>query len=34
VILAMAHFDALKPAALLLTDKCSFEELEEYRHSS
>jgi AI-2 transport protein TqsA len=34
VILAMAHFDALKPAALLLTDRSSFEELEEYRHSS
>ncbi|MXP40887.1 AI-2E family transporter [Altererythrobacter soli] len=34
VILAMAHFDALKPAALLLTDRSSFEELEEFRRSS
>jgi AI-2 transport protein TqsA len=33
VILAMAHFEALRPAALLLTDRSSFEELEEYRHS-
>jgi AI-2 transport protein TqsA len=33
IILAMAHFEALKPAALLLTDRSSFEELEEYRHS-
>ncbi|MBN2447720.1 MAG: AI-2E family transporter [Phycisphaerae bacterium] len=33
IILVMAHFEALKPAALLLTDKTSFEELEKYRHS-
>ena len=32
IILAMAHFEALKPAALLLTDRSSFEELEEFRH--
>jgi AI-2 transport protein TqsA len=32
-ILSMAHFEALKPAALLLTDRSSFEELEEFRHT-
>jgi AI-2 transport protein TqsA len=32
IILAMAHFEALRPAALLLTDRSSFEELEEFRH--
>jgi AI-2 transport protein TqsA len=32
-ILSMAHFEALKPAALLLTDRSSFDELEEFRHT-
>jgi len=31
IILVMAQFEALKPAALLLTDRSSFEELEEFR---
>lgn len=31
LIVALAHFEALKPAALLLTDRTSFDELEEYR---
>ena len=33
IILVMAQFEALKPAALLLTDRTSFEELEEFRRS-
>lgn len=33
IIFAMAQFEALKPAALLLTDRSSFEELEEFRHA-
>lgn len=32
-ILALAHFEALKPAALLLTDRSSFEGLEEFRQA-
>lgn len=32
IILVMAHFEALRPVALLLTDRTSFEELEEFRH--
>lgn len=32
-ILAMAHFEALKPVALLLTDRSSFAELEEFRQA-
>jgi AI-2 transport protein TqsA len=31
IILAMAHFEALRPVALLLTDRSSYEELEEFR---
>ena len=33
IIVALAHFDTLKPAALLLTDRSTFEELEEYTRS-
>lgn len=32
IILVMTHFEALRPVALLLTDRTSFEELEEFRH--
>ena len=32
IILVMAHFEALRPIALLLTDRTSFEELEVFRH--
>ena len=31
IILAMAQFENLKPAALLLTDRSSFDELEDFR---
>lgn len=34
VIIAMAHFPALQPAALLLTDRSSVGELEEFSHAS
>ena len=30
ITMVMAHFDGLKPAALLLTDRSSFEELDRY----
>jgi AI-2 transport protein TqsA len=33
IIVALAHFEQLRPAALLLTDRTSFDELEEYRRS-
>lgn len=33
-IMVMAHFEALKPAALMLTDRSSMEELEEFTHTS
>ena len=33
IVVAMAQFEALKPAALLLTDRTSFEELEDFRQS-
>ena len=32
IILGMANFESLRPAALLLTDRSSFEELDEFRH--
>lgn len=33
LIVVLAHVEALKPTALLLTDRTSFEELEEYKHA-